>query len=147
MFNENSPYLSWSSIETSIYENIVHHQNYRSSSNFSLSIDFIVYRQNYSLSSKWSSSSKYYRVSSKSLFIMETIVTSQSTWIVEAISKIWEAMKINVKHWQILWGGSVLATTMECLLISLLNNLRNIIFFYLVFWNIVISCFFSYRYL
>ena len=64
---------------------------------------------------------------------METIVTSQSTWIVEAISKIWEAMKIKVKHWQILWGGSVLATTMECLLISLLNNLRNIIFFYLVF--------------
>ena len=60
---------------------------------------------------------------------METIVTSQSTWIVEAISKIWEAMKINVKHWQILWGGSVLATTMECLLISSLNNLRNIIFF------------------
>ena len=53
---------------------------------------------------------------------METIVTSQSTWIVEAISKIWEAMKINVKHWQILWGGSVLATTMECLLISSLNN-------------------------
>ena len=38
---------------------------------------------------------------------METIVTSQSTWIVEAISKIWEAMKIKVKHWQILWGGQL----------------------------------------
>ena len=28
---------------------------------------------------------------------METIVTSQSTWIVKTISRVWEAMKIKVK--------------------------------------------------
>ena len=40
---------------------------------------------------------QYYRVSSKSLFIVETIVTSQITWIVKTISRVWEAMKIKVK--------------------------------------------------
>ena len=52
---------------------------------------------------------------------METIATSWSTWIVEITSKL--------KQWQILWGGSVSATMMECFLISLLNYIWNINFF------------------
>ena len=44
--------------------------------------------------------------------------------------------------------GLVLATTIECLLLSPVNYIRNINFFsYSFFLNIVILCFFSYRYL
>ena len=89
--------------------------------NFLLFVDLIVYHQNYSLLWKLSSSSKYYCVPLKSLFIMETIATCWSTWIVETTSKL--------KQWQILWGESVSATMMECFLISLLNYIWNINFF------------------
>ena len=86
MFNESSRYLSRSSIKISIYENIIHQQ-----------IDLIVYRQNYSLLPKLMPLSNYCRVLSKSSFTMETILTSRSTWIVETISRVWEAMKVKVK--------------------------------------------------
>ena len=59
-------------------------------------IDLIVYCQNYSLSLKLSLLSKFYCVLLKS-FIMETIVASQSTWIVKTVSRVWEVIKIKVK--------------------------------------------------
>ena len=64
---------------------------------FSLFIDLIVYRQNYSLLPKLMPLSNYCRVLSKSSFTMETILTSRSTWIVETMSRVWEAMKVKVK--------------------------------------------------
>ena len=59
-------------------------------------IDLIVYCQNYSLSLKLPLLSKFYFVLLKS-FIMETIVASQSTWIVKTVSRVWEVIKIKVK--------------------------------------------------
>ena len=69
----------------------VYHRNYRRRQNI------IVYRLVVKISSCTLSSSKYHRVPSNSSFMMETIVTSRSTWIVETISRVWEAMKIKVK--------------------------------------------------
>ena len=57
-------------------------------------IDLIVYCQNYSLSLKLSLLSKFYCVLLKS-FIMETIVASQSTWIVKTVSRVWEVIKVK----------------------------------------------------
>ena len=104
----------------------------------SFSIKIIVNRQtfhyllifwSYCLSSKLSSSSKYYRVSWNSLFIMETVVTSRSTWIVKTIPRVWEAMKIKVKTVVNSLNWSVSATMTECLLIWPLNYIRSINFF------------------
>ena len=77
---------------------------------------------------------------------METIVTSRSTGIVETISRVCKATKVKQK--QILWGGSVSATMMECLLVLALNYIWNINFFLYSFFEI--SQFFgflSFRYL
>ena len=64
---------------------------------FLLFIDLIVYSQNYSLLPKLLPLSNYYRVLSKPSFIMETILTSQSTWIAETVSRVREAIKVKVK--------------------------------------------------
>ena len=58
---------------------------------------------------------------------METLVTSRSTWIVETISRVWEATKVKTVANSM--GESVVATTMECVLIFLLKCLWNITFF------------------
>ena len=64
---------------------------------------------------------------------METIVTSRSTGIVETISRVCKAKKVKQK--QILWGGSVSATMMECLLVLALNYIWNINFFLYSFFE------------
>ena len=72
---------------------------------------------------------------------METIVTSGGTRIVKTISKVWEAMKIKVKT----AVNSLAATTMECLLISPLNYIRNINFFLFSFFCHIDICSGHYR--
>ena len=69
---------------------IVHRQTFRYLLFLSFIVKIIVYLRN----NRRCQNIIMYRQSS---FIMETIVTSGSTWIVETISRVWEATKIKVK--------------------------------------------------
>ena len=109
-----------------------------------LFIDLIVYRQSYSFSSKLSSLSKSYCAQLKLPFIIETILSSRSTWIFETISRVWEATKIKVQTVanSLVWEcfdnyDGVLFNFAIKLYTELLN------FFLYRFLKIMVLCFFS----